>query len=141
MDTVVPIARPEKHSSIKGYQYNDVGIMLFTSTHVYFKKTSIPGFYNNFEWQREFECQANAIYLDSIYSNRWIALQQGCVRLHEKKKVKAELDIESRCLECMGDYLFFAVGSKISIIKIVNDSFQEITQLFGHHSEVILIRT
>jgi len=41
----------------------------------------------------------------------------------------------------MGDYLFFGVGSKISIIKMVNDSFQEVTQLFGHHSQVILIRT
>ena len=37
--------------------------------------------------------------------------------------------------------MFFAVGSKIVIVKIVNDGFQEMTQLFGHHSEVILIRT
>lgn len=34
----------------------------------------------------------------------------------------------------MGDYLFFGVGSKITIVKAVNESFVEMTQLYGHHS-------
>ena len=64
--------------------------MLYTPTQVLFKKAAITGFYNNFEWHRDFECHAQALFLDSLYSNRWIALHQGRVRLHERKKVKAE---------------------------------------------------
>lgn len=34
----------------------------------------------------------------------------------------------------MGDYLFLGVGSKIEILKLVDERLEEVSHLHGHHS-------
>lgn len=62
-------------------------------------------------------------------------------RFHEKKKVKWEHLLDSKCLEAMKEYIFYGLGSKIEIIKFVGDHFETVKSLYAHHSEVILIHT
>jgi hypothetical protein len=78
---------------IKGYQFNEAGLMVYSDSGVVFKKAAIAGFYNNFEWAREFESQSRLCFLLSINLNRWIALQSGFVRIYERKRLKCEYEI------------------------------------------------
>lgn len=37
--------------------------------------------------------------------------------------------------------MIYGCGSRIEIIKMVGDYFESVKSLFGHHSDIILIRT
>lgn len=133
------IFKPGKDFVPTDFDLNDAGIMLWSEKQVLFKKTSIPGLYSNFEWAREFQSQGNC-YLLSINLNSWLSLAGGTACLHEKKKVKWEYLLDSKCLYIVRDYIFSGVGSKIEIIKSVGQQFQPVKSLYAHHSEVVFIQ-
>jgi hypothetical protein len=41
----------------------------------------------------------------------------------------------------MGNYIFYSSGSKIVILEISGEMFEEYNTLYGHRDEVILIKT
>lgn len=41
----------------------------------------------------------------------------------------------------MGNYIFYSIGSKIVILKIVREMFEVYSTLYGHRDEIILIKT
>lgn len=51
-----------------------------------------------------------------------------------------EWAIESRCLDVMGNYVFYASGSKVVILEMGSESLSLCNTLYGHRDEVILIK-
>ena len=114
-------------------------MIIWSHDQVIFKKSSIAGIYNNFDWTHELESHGHC-HLLSITHHRWITISGGLLRLFERRKLKSKYFIDAKCLEIVGEYILLGVGSKIDVLKMSGDELELVSPLFGHHSEIILIK-
>lgn len=129
-----------KGSGLCGFQSNEAGIMVWSETNAVFKKAAISGLFGSFEWTRDCMNQGRLCVLSSVGQMRWLAVGGGVLRVMEKGKVKMERAVESRCIDCIGNYVFHGFGSKLVILEMGGEMFQLYSTLYGHRDELVQIK-
>lgn len=105
-----------KGSSLCGFQSNDAGLMVWSEANAVFKKAAIAGLFGSFEWTRDCVNQGRGCVLSSVGQMRWVTVGGGVLRVMEKGRVRMERAVESRCFDCIGNYVFHGYGSKLVIL-------------------------
>jgi predicted NUDIX family NTP pyrophosphohydrolase len=105
-----------KGSGLLGFQSNEAGLLVWSENTAVFKKAAIAGLFGSFEWSRECPNQGRACVLSSVGQMRWLAVGGGVLRVLERGRVRLERAAESRCFDCIGNYVFHGCGSKLVIL-------------------------
>ena len=124
------------------FQYNDSGVLICGTEEVIFKKAAISGLYHVFESNKDYQLSYQVCALTSMVRLRMIYLEGGVLKVFERGKVKSELSVQARHVECLGHYVFYGAGSKINILKVEMDDHLELySTLYGHRDEIIQLKT